>query len=915
MFNFRIPVTIALVWIAFWSYGTGLFAQSSAKIRVAVAGIAHGHSSWIFGKKISSDIEVVAIYETDVELIDVYSKRFNLKKDLFYNDLAKMLDQMKPEAVLAFNPTSEHLSVVQACAPRGIHVMVEKPLATTVKDAEAMEMLAKKHKIHLLTNYETSWYPTTEKTWQLVNDSSFVGGLRKVIFHTGHEGARNIEANKFFFKWLTDPVKNGGGALPDFGCYGANLMTYLTNGEHPLSVMAVTRQFKPEIYPKVEDEATIVVSYPSAQCLIQASWNWPFNRKDMQVYGESGYIITENDSIMTVRNKQTVSERTRKLTLQETKVYNNPFSYFAAVIRGKIPIPAYGPYSLENNMMVVRILEAAEQSAKSGKMVHLKKNKVKPKRLSAINHIVHMGQSLGAGEQSLPIVTDAPTGFNNLRFSLGTHTWANNYHPARPELRKVSDFQFVPLTAVQRGGEGETIANGLCDHLSQTIGGQGSKNFQFLFSYAGQGGRYLRELNKRHDDAKDDRAETRRSEGGYYKTSIDDVRRAKKTADSMKLSYAVFGITWMQGEANGTRKLNRWDSIHTPGESMAIYKSDLIQLKNDYQKDIKAITLQKQHIPFFTYQTAGNLAGMAQWQACQQEKDMFMVGATYMLPNAENGHYMSRGQMVHGDGIHLTADAERWLGEQFGKVMRKVVVEGKDWKPLYPLTASYKENEQAVIVKFHVPEPPLVMDTDFLPAQDKGLGFEVYDDKNRRYTIEKVECMEDAVVKIALEDALPVGSTLFLRYGMLSKAADISRPVKVVRQNVAGKDGHPSIDIVFEGNILQEVSILSNEGVFYLNNQVKDQADFTNLIIRETFLDKNGNTVLRGEVKDLRNQVSFQAGQQCYTARRFSYGNLRDSDSEKSTFQFKDTGYGRRQGMSYPLYNWCIAFQDLKVGR
>lgn len=371
---YRIPLLTFLVGLIICINGVRLYAQSTghAPVRVAVAGIAHGHSTWIFGKKATSDIYVAGIYETDQELVEVYSKRFNLDKNLFYNDLEKMLDQVKPEGVMAFNPTSEHLAVVKACAPRGIHVMVEKPLATTVKDARQMETLAKKYNIHLLTNYETSWYPTTEKTYLLVNDSNFLGNIKKVIFHTGNEGARNIEANKFFFRWLTDPVKNGGGALTDFGCYGSNVMTYLAKGESPVSVMANTRQFKPEIYPRVDDEATIIVNYASSQCLIQASWNWPFSRKDMEVYGQTGYIIAENDTLMMLRNKQTKLAQTRKVTLNDVAIYDNPFSYFAGVIRRKINVPEFGTYSLENNIMVVRILEAARQSAKTGKVVYFK---------------------------------------------------------------------------------------------------------------------------------------------------------------------------------------------------------------------------------------------------------------------------------------------------------------------------------------------------------------------------------------------------------------------------------------------------------------------------------------------------------------------------------------------------------------
>jgi predicted dehydrogenase len=312
----------------------------------------------------------VGIYETNADLVQKMIKRFNLDPQLFYTDLNKMLDERKPDGVSSFGTTLQHLSVVEACAPKRIPVMVEKPLATTVADAEKMIVLAKKHQTMVLTNFETSWYPTTDKSFALTRDTAFMGKIRKVVVHDGHEGPREIGVSNEFFDWLTDPVQNGGGALMDFGCYGANLMTLLMNGELPTSVTAVTSQFKPHIYPKVEDEATIVLNYPTAQCIIQASWNWPFARKDMEVYGENGYIITKDNNNMRAKGKKGM-EIEYRLTPLETQTYTSPFLYFADVIKGKIKVPANGTYSMENNLIVVKILEAARTSAKTGKTVYL----------------------------------------------------------------------------------------------------------------------------------------------------------------------------------------------------------------------------------------------------------------------------------------------------------------------------------------------------------------------------------------------------------------------------------------------------------------------------------------------------------------------------------------------------------------
>jgi predicted dehydrogenase len=343
----------------------------SIPIRLAVAGITHGHVSWILNRKNKTDIQLVGIYEPNTELAKRYATQYGIRQDIFYTDLGKMLDEIKPEAVVAFGSIYEHLQVVEASAPRGIHVMVEKPLAANLTQALRMEALARKHNIQLLTNYETSWYPSTEKTYELVNDSNYVGKIKKAVFHHGHQGPKEIGVSKEFLEWLTDPVKNGAGALIDFGCYGANIMTYLMKGAQPSSVTAVTRQFKPDVYPRVDDEATIIVTYPTSQCIIQASWNWPIGRKDMEVYGETGYIISQNARSMLLRNQTQKEERSSILSASDVQVYTDPFSYFADVLRKKITMSEYGLYSLKNNIIVMRILEAAKESARSGKTVSL----------------------------------------------------------------------------------------------------------------------------------------------------------------------------------------------------------------------------------------------------------------------------------------------------------------------------------------------------------------------------------------------------------------------------------------------------------------------------------------------------------------------------------------------------------------
>ena len=350
----------------------GLNDSSAEPVTMAVAGLSHGHAHWIFQDHFAAGDYVIGVYEPDEELVRQFINNYNLDRDLFFDDLDEMLDELQPSGLLAFGAVYDHLSVVEAAAPRGVHVMVEKPLAVSLDHAMQMKALAEDHGIHLLTNYETSWYPSTEKTKQLFtqNREDF-GEIRKAMFHHGHMGPKEIGVGPEFLDWLIDPVLNGGGALMDFGCYGANLMTWLTTGEQPHTVTAVTQTHKPEIYAEVDDEATIIVTYPESQAIIQASWNWPIDRKDMEIYGVDGYVKAPASDVVDIRRGGESETVSHTVSAGEVQLETDPFHYFAGVIRGEIEMPPYSLYTLENNMLVMQILESAKKSAETGRTIEL----------------------------------------------------------------------------------------------------------------------------------------------------------------------------------------------------------------------------------------------------------------------------------------------------------------------------------------------------------------------------------------------------------------------------------------------------------------------------------------------------------------------------------------------------------------
>ena len=343
-------------------------ASADEPLRLAVAGVTHGHLGEVISRMKRGDFQIVGVAEPN----DEYRRRNGLwgrlPENLFYADLGKMLDETKPEAVVAYGSIYDHLSVVEACAPRHIHVMVEKPLATDGKSARRMAELARRYGIQLLTNYETTWYRTNRLAYSLIDQGS-IGSINRINIYDGHEGPKEIGCGPMFLEWLTDPVLNGGGAVIDFGCYGANLATWLMKGQKPISVYAVLQHQKPEIYPRVDDDATILVQYPTATVQIMASWCWPRGRKDMYIYGSQGSIFQHTPTQMETYINQRESGFFEAPRLDSP--WDDSFRFLRAVVRGELTLPPYDLSSLENNLLVVRILDAARKSAAMGKAVKL----------------------------------------------------------------------------------------------------------------------------------------------------------------------------------------------------------------------------------------------------------------------------------------------------------------------------------------------------------------------------------------------------------------------------------------------------------------------------------------------------------------------------------------------------------------
>ena len=348
---------------------------AAQQYKIAVVSMLHTHVFGHLGVIMKGDlVKFVGISETLPELIRQATRadatRPAVPESLIFSDWKKMIDETKPDIVWAFTPTNEHVDVVRYCAPRGIHVMVEKPLGATYKEALEIQALAKKHNILVMANYGSTWSAAPYAAKAAV-DAGEIGPVWRLHALTGHGGPGNPKTSPFV-AWLADPVKNGGGALVDFGCYLVNWSLWLKG--MPETVYASTNHLKPELFPQVEDNATIILNYKDGVAILEATWDLPpAQRVGNEIYGMKGSIVGNQIRKAGQRGSGGgggAMQQGDPLTVTPLPPERaEAVAYMVDRIRTKQPLD--GPSALDLNVQVQEVLEAAKISVKTGRAVPL----------------------------------------------------------------------------------------------------------------------------------------------------------------------------------------------------------------------------------------------------------------------------------------------------------------------------------------------------------------------------------------------------------------------------------------------------------------------------------------------------------------------------------------------------------------
>lgn len=342
----------------------------AGKVRLAIVGLDHDHVWGLIPYILKEpDAELVGIADPHPELVQKAKARVPSSVK-FFKSYVHMLDELKPDAVIVTTENDRHLEILKECARRHISFSTEKPMATNAADAREMERLARQAHIKLMVNYFNAWTPSTRELFRRIHGGE-LGPVQKIIVRYGHQGPKEIGVSKFFGDWLYDPKKNGGGALMDFGCYGAELALWLKG--RPQRVFAYSLTLKTQQHNKVDDDDVILLEYPDATAILEPSWDWPYSQAETEVFGPKGSLLSDNEGLLyrpadSPASLDALEGKPVELPPAPREM-SNPVAYLVYCIRDNKPVE--NPLTARLNVEVMEILDAAKESIRTGRAVEL----------------------------------------------------------------------------------------------------------------------------------------------------------------------------------------------------------------------------------------------------------------------------------------------------------------------------------------------------------------------------------------------------------------------------------------------------------------------------------------------------------------------------------------------------------------
>ncbi len=269
------------------------------KYRIGVAGLVHDHV-WdvAAGFLADSRAELVAAADLHAGQLEKAQTTWGLAKT--FASYTDMLAAVELDAVLVYTDNASAVEVVEAAAARGVHALVEKPMAATLEQADRMVIAAKQASITLMINWPTAWSPAFNTALDIARRGD-IGELFKVRYRAAHQGPKELGCTPFFYEWLYDKRRNGAGTLMDYCCYGADYAAYLLG--RPNAVNAIAGRFVKD-YITVDDNAVILAKYTHGLAICEASWTQCGFGYELMINGSQGSVRSDGKTVQVANERQ-----------------------------------------------------------------------------------------------------------------------------------------------------------------------------------------------------------------------------------------------------------------------------------------------------------------------------------------------------------------------------------------------------------------------------------------------------------------------------------------------------------------------------------------------------------------------------------------------------------------------------------
>jgi len=334
------------------------------KLRVGALGLTHDHI-WenLESLAASSDGVLVAAADPNEELRQKMAHTYSDAQ--VFDTYEHLLEGVDLDAVYIYADNLLGEELTEQAAANGLHVMVEKPMASTLAGADRMRRAARAAGVQLMVNWPIAWRPALSQAFRMIEEGH-IGDVYQVTYRSAHNGPRELGCSTYFAEWLYDPVRNGAGALMDYCCYGAAMTCHLLG--LPSRVTGVSARLYKEDLP-AEDNAVLIMQHARALSTTTASWTQIGHLTSYipMFYGTEGTIVVDGGQLLLATREDDPGSPVEVSPPPEG--HRSSAEMFLRHIRSGEPIT--GLCSPEVGIAAQEVLEAGLLSAEMGSSVSL----------------------------------------------------------------------------------------------------------------------------------------------------------------------------------------------------------------------------------------------------------------------------------------------------------------------------------------------------------------------------------------------------------------------------------------------------------------------------------------------------------------------------------------------------------------